>query len=240
MVARDRLRARREAQPPRGGRAALAAGCIERRARRAHGRRADGRPGAQVLARDDVMEGVPEMVDEVQVEATFPDGTQARHPAPADPSDPRRARAIAGAATHRAQRRAASASTLRVRQHRRPAGPGRLALPLRRGQPGAARSTATAAHGLPARRARRARRCASSRASRATSTLVALGGRAARARAAAARATLMMSSTATRYAALYGPTVGDQVRLADTDLLDRGRARTAASAATRRCSAAAR
>ena len=30
--------------------------------------------GRDVLARDDVMEGVPELVDEVQVEATFPDG----------------------------------------------------------------------------------------------------------------------------------------------------------------------
>ena len=32
--------------------------------------------GRQVLGRDDVMEGVPEMVDMVQVEATFPDGTK--------------------------------------------------------------------------------------------------------------------------------------------------------------------
>ncbi|MCY4365814.1 MAG: urease subunit gamma [Chloroflexi bacterium] len=32
--------------------------------------------GRQVLTRDDVMEGVPEMVDLVQVEATFPDGTK--------------------------------------------------------------------------------------------------------------------------------------------------------------------
>jgi len=32
--------------------------------------------GRQVLARDDVMEGVPEMLLEVQVEATFPDGTK--------------------------------------------------------------------------------------------------------------------------------------------------------------------
>ncbi|MEU0937989.1 urease subunit gamma [Embleya sp. NPDC005971] len=32
--------------------------------------------GRQVLGRDDVMEGVPEMVGEVQVEATFPDGTK--------------------------------------------------------------------------------------------------------------------------------------------------------------------
>ena len=32
--------------------------------------------GREVLTRDDVMEGVAEMVDEVQVEATFPDGTK--------------------------------------------------------------------------------------------------------------------------------------------------------------------
>jgi urease subunit gamma len=32
--------------------------------------------GTEVLTRDDVMEGVAEMVDEVQVEATFPDGTK--------------------------------------------------------------------------------------------------------------------------------------------------------------------
>ncbi|MCK9931063.1 urease subunit gamma [Frankia sp. Mgl5] len=32
--------------------------------------------GRAVLTRDDVMEGVPEMLAEVQVEATFPDGTK--------------------------------------------------------------------------------------------------------------------------------------------------------------------
>lgn len=32
--------------------------------------------GREILAREDVMEGVAEMVDEVQVEATFPDGTK--------------------------------------------------------------------------------------------------------------------------------------------------------------------
>lgn len=32
--------------------------------------------GATILKRDQVMEGVPEMVHEVQVEATFPDGTK--------------------------------------------------------------------------------------------------------------------------------------------------------------------
>lgn len=32
--------------------------------------------GATILGRDDVMDGVAEMVHEVQVEATFPDGTK--------------------------------------------------------------------------------------------------------------------------------------------------------------------
>jgi urease subunit gamma len=32
--------------------------------------------GTTLLTRDDVMEGVPEMVPEVQVEGTFPDGTK--------------------------------------------------------------------------------------------------------------------------------------------------------------------
>jgi urease subunit gamma len=43
----------------------------------------EGRPvaelmgwGATLLGREDVMEGVPEMIPEIQVEATFPDGTK--------------------------------------------------------------------------------------------------------------------------------------------------------------------
>lgn len=32
--------------------------------------------GATILKREDVMEGVPEMLDEIQVEGTFPDGTK--------------------------------------------------------------------------------------------------------------------------------------------------------------------
>ncbi|MCU1692747.1 MAG: ureA 1 [Frankiales bacterium] len=32
--------------------------------------------GRHVLSRDDVLPGVPDLVDEVQVEATFPDGTK--------------------------------------------------------------------------------------------------------------------------------------------------------------------
>ena len=32
--------------------------------------------GATILSRDDVMDGIPEMVPEVAIEATFPDGTK--------------------------------------------------------------------------------------------------------------------------------------------------------------------
>ena len=32
--------------------------------------------GTQILARNEVMDGVPEMIPEIQVEATFPDGTK--------------------------------------------------------------------------------------------------------------------------------------------------------------------
>ena len=41
--------------------------------------------GQTILGRDDVMEGVPEMIPEIQVEATFPDGTKlvtVHHPIP--------------------------------------------------------------------------------------------------------------------------------------------------------------
>jgi urease subunit gamma len=52
----------------------------------------DGRPvaelmsaGARLLTRAQVMDGVPEMIPEIQVEATFPDGTKlvtVHHPIP--------------------------------------------------------------------------------------------------------------------------------------------------------------
>ena len=32
--------------------------------------------GTQILTRDDGMEGIPEMIPEIQVEGTFPDGTK--------------------------------------------------------------------------------------------------------------------------------------------------------------------
>ena len=34
------------------------------------------RDGGTVLSRDQVMDGIPEMIHEIQVEATFPDGTK--------------------------------------------------------------------------------------------------------------------------------------------------------------------
>lgn len=41
--------------------------------------------GAKILSRADVMEGVPEMIPDIQVEATFPDGSKlvtVHHPIP--------------------------------------------------------------------------------------------------------------------------------------------------------------
>ena len=41
--------------------------------------------GRALLTRDEVMEGIPEMIPEVQIEATFPDGTKlvtVHHPIP--------------------------------------------------------------------------------------------------------------------------------------------------------------
>jgi urease subunit gamma len=32
--------------------------------------------GTTILSREDVMEGVPEMIEDIQIEATFPDGTK--------------------------------------------------------------------------------------------------------------------------------------------------------------------
>jgi len=34
------------------------------------------RYGATILTREDVMEGIPEMIHDIQIEATFPDGTK--------------------------------------------------------------------------------------------------------------------------------------------------------------------
>ena len=74
-VARRRLERGRQAQPSRGG------GADHRlrgrgRARRPLRRRPDGGRARRCSTRDQVMEGIAEMIHDVQVEATFPDGTK--------------------------------------------------------------------------------------------------------------------------------------------------------------------
>ena len=128
--------------------------------------------GRRVLTRDDVMDGVPEMIKNVQVEATFPDGTKlvtihdpipeateepevypgkVEHPQPArrpecpvDCDDTALVRLLRGARTPRpgTRRSRSTKHTCRAGQeddqgqeHVRPSHPGRLPLPLRRGQP---------------------------------------------------------------------------------------------------------
>src|SRR5262245_58160190 len=91
--------------------------------------------GATLLTREHVMQGVPEMVPEVEVEATFPDGTEllpVHNPLPGGATDGSR-RDPRSRRCDRAERRARDAHDQR-REHRRSADPGRLALPLLRDQ----------------------------------------------------------------------------------------------------------
>ncbi len=90
--------------------------------------------GAHVLTRDQVMEGIPEMIHEVQVEATFPDGTKLVTVHESDPlkrrtHDPRRDHACRR--RYRDQCRRARTQADR-RQYRRPSGAGRQPLSFRR------------------------------------------------------------------------------------------------------------
>ena len=193
--------------------------------------------GREVLDTSDVMEGVEALIDELQVEATFPDGTKlvTLH-GPIQPAPPRRvpptrgrpARPRRGPARRR-RRRAARGPGRGVAdraQRRRPPGAGRVALPLRGGQRGAA---------VRSRGRRVGRRLA---VPAGTSVrfepgiamdvlLVAFAGAARHRRLPRAppprghRGRIVSGPTLSRarYAALYGPTVGDRIRLADTDLL---------------------
>ena len=94
--------------------------------------------GTRLLGADDVMDGIAELITEVQVEATFPDGTKlvtVHQPIPV-----RTPIGIGAVTTRRRrdrdQRRPRHPARDRG-QHRRPPDPGRIALPLLRGQPGA-------------------------------------------------------------------------------------------------------
>jgi len=130
--------------------------------------------GTTLLKRDEVMEGVPEMIPDIQVEATFPDGT-------------------------------------------RPADPGRLALPLLRNQRGPVlRSRGGARHAAQHRRrhgsAFRAGADADGRTGRLRRRAEGLWipGQGA--------GSAEMKVTRQAYAEMFGPTTGDRMRLADTEL----------------------
>jgi len=72
MVARDRLERGVKLNQPEA--TALLSCWVIERAREGRGVADLMAEGRTVLGREDVMDGVPELVDEVQVEATFPDG----------------------------------------------------------------------------------------------------------------------------------------------------------------------
>jgi urease subunit gamma len=72
MVARDRLERGLRLNYPEA--VALLSCWVIERAREGRSVEELMATGRTVLSRDQVMEGVPELVDEVQVEATFPDG----------------------------------------------------------------------------------------------------------------------------------------------------------------------
>src|SRR5437879_2501182 len=121
--------------------------------------------------------------------------------------------------TDRDQRRPENAEALGT-QHRRQADPGRLALPLLRGQPRARVRPRSGAWHAP-RRSRRAvdplrgRRRARPRPGRAWRQQARDRLQQARRR----RPTAMSSVARQTYASLYGPTAGDRFRLADTSLI---------------------
>lgn len=74
MVARDRKSRGVRLNYPESI-AIIASGLMERAREGASVAELMGMQGA-FLTREDVMDGIPEMIDDVQVEATFPDGTK--------------------------------------------------------------------------------------------------------------------------------------------------------------------
>jgi urease subunit gamma len=74
MVARDRRERGVRLNHPEA--VALVASYVLEGARDGRGVAELAEAGRHVVSRDEVMEGVPEMLPEVQVEATFPDGTK--------------------------------------------------------------------------------------------------------------------------------------------------------------------
>ena len=125
--------------------------------------------GATILTTDDVLPGVDRLVGMLQVEGVLRGRAEAGHGARADPrraSEPvdgvRARRGRRRRRRDRAQRGARDASRSACREHGRSPGSGRLALPLLRGQPGAA-VRARARRSACISTSRRAPRSASSR-----------------------------------------------------------------------------
>ena len=95
--------------------------------------------GAHVVGADQVMDGIASMIHDIQVEATFPDGTKlvtVHNPIRGadDKLIPGEVLAEPGDIVMNEGRETRDAGRF---QHRRPADPGRLALPFLRDQPGA-------------------------------------------------------------------------------------------------------
>ncbi len=92
--------------------------------------------GKQILTEDDVMPGIAAMIPEIQVEATFPDGTKlvtVHHPIPSSGRDAPGAVLLADEPIVSKRRPGHDRSTRG--EHRRPADPGRVSCPLLRGEP---------------------------------------------------------------------------------------------------------
>ena len=196
-----------------------------------------------MLSRDDVMEGVPEMIDEVQVEGTFPDGTKLVTSTTRSVSGMTDGGGVIpgeyllGGRRHRRERGRAATSELTVENTGdRPIQVGshfhffeaNRALRFDRGAAFGMRlnipaGTAVRFEPGDAKRVTLVEMAGAREVRSTASDGLTEGGRASGRRRAsrmgAARMTLRM--TRRQYADLYGPTTGDRVRLADTELFIR-------------------
>ena len=126
--------------------------------------------GAHVLTADQVMEGVASMIHDIQIEATFPDGTKlvtVHHPIRG--GDEAHAPGEVLTEPGEIEMNVGRDACARRLEHRRPADPGRLALSFLRDQPGA-QVRPRQGEGVSASTFPPAPPCASSPARAATST----------------------------------------------------------------------
>ena len=183
--------------------------------------------GAHVLARAQVMDGIPEMIPEIQVEATFPDGTKLVTVHDPDSVSERISRMIPGELFLKDDdielNKGRKSVTLTVCQHRRSPDSGRLALSFLRNQPGAevrSQEGARYAARYPGRHRHSVRAGPDAprdadRACRQAHGLRVSSGH----HGQALRADMPHAMKRSFYVDMFGPTTGDRVRLADTDLI---------------------